>query len=153
MSLQSHSYRFKYLQVQQDLVIKQGNSPRPFLLSFILHSFSLLSFLLLITLLFISRSMDLWKICISSLCSIDKLSFPSISIFSSLFKFSISSSVSQIIKELCSSSSYSFQFHYLAFNGITKEAISSQNTSFIVRFFNNNLLQYIFFCDLFREYI
>jgi hypothetical protein len=28
--------------------------------------------------LLISRSMDLWKICISSLCSTDKLSFPSI---------------------------------------------------------------------------
>ena len=32
----------------------------------------------------ISRSMDLWEMCISSLCSTDKLSFPSFSIFSFL---------------------------------------------------------------------
>ena len=35
---------------------------------------------------------------------------------------------SQLIKELCSSSSsYSFHFRHLSFNGIMKEAISSQN--------------------------
>ena len=39
------------------------------------------------------------------LCSIDKLSFPSTSIFSFLLQLPSSSCVSQIIKELCSSSS------------------------------------------------
>ena len=82
----------------------------------------LLSLLVLLSMLLNSRSMDLWKICISSLCSIDKLSFPSFSIFSFL---PISSSVSQIVKELCSSSSYSFHLHHLSFNGIMKETISS----------------------------
>ena len=43
--------------------------------------------LLLLSMLLISRSMDLWKICISSLCSIDKLSFPPISIFSFLLYY------------------------------------------------------------------
>ena len=78
--------------------------------------------------LLISRSMDLWnKNCISSLCLIDKLSFPSFFIFSFLFKLPISSCVSQIIKELCSSSSYSFHFCHLSFNAIVKKVISSQN--------------------------
>ena len=40
--------------------------------------------LLLLSVLLISRSMDLWKMCISSLCSIDKLPFLSISILSVL---------------------------------------------------------------------
>ena len=61
------------------------------------------------------------------LCLIDTLSFPSISIFSFLLQLPISSSVSQIIKELCSSSPYSFHFSHLSFNGIMQEAISSQN--------------------------
>ena len=39
----------------------------------------------------------------------------------------ISSSVSQIIQELCCSSSYSFHFRHMSFNGIMKEVISSQN--------------------------
>ena len=39
--------------------------------------------LLLLSTLLISRSMDLWKISISSLCSIDKLLFPSFSISAS----------------------------------------------------------------------
>jgi len=50
---------------------------------------------------------DLWKIRISSLYSIDKLLFPSILIFSFLLYLPISS-ISQIIKELCYTSSYSF---------------------------------------------
>ena len=39
----------------------------------------------------------------------------------------LASSVSQIMKELCFSSSYSFHFRHLSFNGIMKKAISSQN--------------------------
>ena len=49
-------------------------------------------------------------------CSIDKLSFPSFSIFNFLLQLPISSYLSQIIKELCSSSSsssYSFHFRHL----------------------------------------
>ena len=61
----------------------------------------------------------------------NKLSFPSFSIFSFLLQLPISSSVSQIIRELCSSSSssssYSFHFHHLSFHDITKEVISSLN--------------------------
>ena len=40
---------------------------------------------------------------------------------------SFSSQYLQIIKDLCSSSSYSFHFRHFSFNGIMKEAISSQN--------------------------
>ena len=83
--------------------------------------------IIIIIMLHISRFMDLGNICISSFCLIDKLSFSSISIFSLLLYLPISSSVSPIIKDLCSSSSYSFHFHHLSFNGITKEAIPSQN--------------------------
>ena len=39
----------------------------------------------------------------------------------------MSSSVSQIFKELCSSSSYSLHFRHLSFNDIKKKAVSSQN--------------------------
>ena len=60
------------------------------------------------------------------LCSINKLSSPSFSIFSFLLQFPISSPVSQIIQELCSSSCC-FHFHHLSFNGIMKEAFSPQN--------------------------
>ena len=88
---------------------------------------NLIRCLLIISMLLIRKSMDLWKLFISSLCTIDKLSFPSVSIFNFLLWLPISSSVSQIIKELCSSSSYSFYFRHLLFNGIMKEAISSQN--------------------------
>ena len=97
------------------------------------HGVSLLLLLLLLLLfvllsmLFISRSLDLRMICISSLCFIDKLSFPSFLVFSFLLQLPVSSPVSQIIKELCSSSSYSFHSCHLSFNGIMKEAISSQN--------------------------
>ena len=65
-------------------------------------------------------SMDLWKTCISSLCSIDKLSYPSISIFSFLLSLPICSSVSHIIKDLCSFP-YSFHFLHLFLNDIMKE--------------------------------
>ena len=83
---------------------------------------------LLLSILLISRSMDLWKICISSLYQIDKLSFPYILIFSLHFQLPIPSSVSQIIKELSSStslssSSYSFHFRHLSVNGIIKKEI------------------------------
>jgi hypothetical protein len=48
-----------------------------------------------------SRAMVLWMItCISSLCSIDKLSFPSFPSFYFSLYLPISSYVSQIIKEL-----------------------------------------------------
>ena len=67
---------------------------------------NILLLLLLLSLLPFSRPMNLRKIiCIYSLCSIDKLSFPSFSIFSFILKLPISSSVSQITKELCSSTS------------------------------------------------
>ena len=93
----------------------------------------------------INRSMDLWKITfISSLCSTDKLSFPSFSIFIFLLQLPISSPVSQIIKELCSSSSsssYSFYFHHLSFNGIMKEAISSQNMTDPIGFSTQDIIQ------------
>ena len=68
--------------------------------------------------LFISRSMDLWQICISSLCLIEK------TVVSIYFDLQLpplapnSSYISQIINELCSSSSYSFHFHHLYFSGI-----------------------------------
>jgi hypothetical protein len=58
---------------------------------------------------------------------IDKLSFPSISLLSFLLQLQISSSVSPIIKEPCSSSSYHFHFQHPSFNGIMKEAIFPQN--------------------------
>ena len=74
---------------------------------------------LLLLMVLINRSTNLWKItCICPLCSIDKLSVPSYSIFSFLFQLQISSSASQIIKELCSFSSYSIHFRHLSFNGL-----------------------------------
>ena len=61
--------------------------------------------------LLIGMSMDLWKItCIYSISSIDKLQYPCFSTLSFLLYLPISSHVSQIINELCSSSSYSFHF-------------------------------------------
>ena len=60
----------------------------------------------------------------TSTCSIEKLSF--CSIFSFLLQLPISS-VSQIIKELSSSSSSSFHFCHLSFNGIATKAINSWN--------------------------
>ena len=87
---------------------------------------------LLLSMLLISRSMELWNTCFSSMYSIDKTSFPSILIFRFLLQLPISSSVFQIIKELCSSSSYSFHFRHLSFIGIMKEAISSQNMTYPV---------------------
>ena len=60
------------------------------------------------------------------LCSFDKLLFPCFSIFSFLIQLPIFSSVSQISKELCSSSSQSFHFRHFSFNVIMKKAISSQ---------------------------
>ena len=51
------------------------------------------------------------------------------SIFSLFLKFPISSPISQITKELCSSPSYTFHLHFrhLTFNGMMKKEISSQN--------------------------
>ena len=90
-------------------------------------------YVLLLSILFISWSVGFWKICISSLCSIDKLLFPYFSIFSFLLLLT-TSSVSQIIKELCSSSSssssYSFHFHYLSFNDIMCITASIKNLRF-----------------------
>ena len=95
------------------------------LLDLITSSSSLL-LLLLLSMLLISRSLDLWTITgISSLCLINKLPFPSFSIFNFLFLPSISSYVFQIMKELCTSSSYSFLFRHLPFSGIMKKVISS----------------------------
>ena len=91
--------------------------------------------------LLINRSMDIWKTSISSLLSIDKLLFPSFSIFSFLLQLSISYFISQIIMELCSSSSYSFHFRHLSFNGIMKEAISSQNMTNPIDFSTYNIIQ------------
>ena len=76
----------------------------------------------LLSVLLVSKSMDLRKICISSLCLIHKLLFPSVLIFNFLLQLSIFCFVSQIIKELCSSA-YSFQFRRLSFNGTMKKAI------------------------------
>ena len=77
----------------------------------------------LLSMLLITRPMGLGNInCISSCCSIDKLSFPPFSIFSFLLWLPISFSVSQIIKELCSFS-YSFHVRHLSFNEIMKNAI------------------------------
>ena len=77
--------------------LKRKLNPRP------------LAIYLLLGMLLISRSMNLRKICISSLYSYHKQSFPSILVFRFLLLLLISSSISQIIKELCYSSSYSFQ--------------------------------------------
>ena len=77
--------------------------------------------------LLISRSVDLRKTtCISSLCSTDKLSFLPFSIFGFLLQVPISSSVSQMMKELHSSSmnnrsSYSFWFLHVPFNSMMKK--------------------------------
>ena len=97
--------------------------------------------LLLLGMLFISRSKDSWKIiCISSLCSIDKLLLPSFTIFSFLLQLPISSSVSEIIKEL-SSFSYSFQVRHLSFNNIMKKVISSQNKTDPINFSTQDIIQ------------
>ena len=95
----------------------------------------------LLHMLLISRSIDLWKTCISFLSWIDKLLFPSFSIFSFLLQLQVSSSVSQIIKELCSSSSYSLHYHHLSFNCIMTEAISSENMTNSIVFSNQNIIQ------------
>ena len=59
--------------------------------------------------LLVSRSLDFWKMtCIASLCSCDKMSFPPFSVFSFILQLPISSSFSQNVKELLSSSSYLF---------------------------------------------
>ena len=97
-------------------------------------------FLLLLRMLLISTLMELWKICISSLCSIGKLLFPSFSIFYFFLQLQICSSVSQIIKELCSSSSYSFHIRHLSFD-IMKKAIPSQNMTNPIRFSTQNIIQ------------
>ena len=57
--------------------------------------------LFFLSMLLLSRSMDLWKISISFLCSIDKLSFPTILIFSFYLQLPISSSISQWIVYPC----------------------------------------------------
>ena len=84
----------------------------------------------LLTILFISRSLDLRKItCISSLRSCDKRLLMPFSIFSYLLQLPISSFVSQIIKEFCYSSyssHHSFHFRHLSFNSIMKKTIYSQ---------------------------
>ena len=80
-------------------------------------------------------------ICISFLCSIDKLSFPSFSIFSFLLQLPISFSVSQIIKEPCpSSSSYSFHFRHLFFNGIMKKVIYPQSMTNPIGFSTQDII-------------
>ena len=97
--------------------------------------------------LLISGSIDLMKItCISSLCSIDKLSFYLFSIFSFFLQLPISS-VLQIIKEMCSSSSYSFHFRHLSFNGIMK-TISSQNMTSQIAFSMQDIIQKCLFSPL-----
>ena len=87
---------------------------------------------------------------ISSLCSIDELLFPSISIFSFHLYLSIYSSVSQIIKELLSSSSSSsfFHFRHLSFKNIMKEAISSQNMTNPISFLRRILFRSVFFSPI-----
>jgi hypothetical protein len=68
--------------------------------------------------LLISWSVELWKIYISSLCVI---------VDSIYFDLQFPPLAPKIIKEQCSyyTSSYSFHFRHLSFNGIKKEAISS----------------------------
>jgi hypothetical protein len=82
--------------------------------------------LLLVSMLPTRRSMGSWKICICSLCTIDELSFLSISNFSFLLYLPVKYTVSQNFMEQCSSSSYSFHFRHLPFDGIIKKAIYSQ---------------------------
>ena len=62
----------------------------------------------------------------------------------------ISSSVSQIIKELhcSSSSSYSFNFRHLSFNGIMKEAVSSQNMTDPIIFLRRILFRSVLFSPI-----
>ena len=75
--------------------------------------------LLLLSILLISRFKDLWKI----------LQLP------------VSSPVSQIFQELFSSFSFSFHFRHLSFNGIMKEAISSQNMTDPIGFSTQGVIQ------------
>ena len=78
--------------------------------------------------------------------------FPHISISGFLLYFLISSYVSQIIKELCSFSTYSFHFHHLSFNGITQEAISPQNMIIQLAFLCRILFRSVLFSLIFYYY-
>ena len=91
--------------------------------------------------LLISRIMGMWKrTCIFSLCSIVKLLFSPVSMFSSLLQLPIASPDSQIIKELFSYSSYSFHIRHLSVNGIMKKAISPQNMTNPIGFYTQYII-------------
>ena len=77
-----------------------------------------------LSMLLMNRFIDLWKILPVRLIN---CYFHIFLIFSFLLQLPISSSVPQIIKELSSSSSYSFHSRHLSFKCMTKKAISSQN--------------------------
>ena len=86
--------------------------------------------------LLISRSMDLWKI------------LPYVGFINCRFHLFLSSAsslapymCSQIIKELCSSSSYSFHFRHLSFNVIIKKAILYQNMTNPFVFSTQDIIQ------------
>ena len=77
----------------------------------------------------LKRNLCTTTILIYSLCSCDKRSFYTFSIFTYLIQLPLSPSVQQIIKELHFSSSYFFHFRHLSFSGIIKKVIYSQNMS------------------------
>ena len=82
--------------------------------------------------LFISKFMDLWKICISSLCSIDKLSFTSVSIFTFLLLLFLKSSKSCFLLPT--------PFTIVICPSITNE-ISSQNITNPIGFSTQDTIQ------------
>ena len=87
----SLSHWFNYLQgtysfLFPNLLLLQSVVQCPFLLQCILGRplSPVILGLSLLSIMLVSKFMDLWKICISSLCSIDKLLFTSFSFFSFL---------------------------------------------------------------------
>ena len=86
--------------------------------------------LLLLSMLSISRSKDLWKICIFSYFRLINCLYHLFRSSASSFSSHFPNSVTHIIKEVYTSSSYSFHFRHTSmasWRGNLKEAISSQS--------------------------
>ena len=106
--------------------------------------FLIFYYYLLLSIQLISRSMPLQKItCIYLLSSCDKLSFPLLDL--QIPQLPMSSYVSQIIKELCLSSSCSFEFCHLS---SIEKAISSQNMTNAIAFLSMILFRCVLFSPI-----
>ena len=111
LGIHKHQFRGRQLTNRTQQHVINNYSNYILLLFFFFTLLLLLLLLLLLSMLLLADTRTYGR----HICSIGKLSSPYSSIFSFLLQLPVPCSVPQVIKELWSSSSYSFHFHHMAF--------------------------------------